>query len=453
MNTINDYGRVPPQNVQAEEVVLGTCMVSTDAALEIADSLHPDMFYKESHRKIYTAIITCLKRHGDCDMVVVTSELMTSGNLESCGGPLYITKLCDRIVTDKQADIMATLVKQSYLLREYIRIGVTLSNTAFAGDLDETMQFAESELFKLSSTTQKKDFQHIAVSMDELLLKIYKIANKEINVLGVPSGYTGIDRYTSGWQNGDLIIVAGRPSMGKTAFALELARGSAMLGFPAGIFSLEMSEEQVTNRYLSGETGLSNTELKNGEVLDYHKICVQSNEIAKLPIYIDDTSALTLFELRSKAKKMIIKHGVKLLVVDYLQLMKADAGSREQEVSQISRGLKAIAKELSVPIIALSQLNRQVEDRADKKPRLADLRESGAIEQDADLVLFLLRPAYYHIQTITLGNSEIDTNKLILIDIAKHRNGALGIVPLRHNESMSRIISFDDDFAEESVPY
>jgi replicative DNA helicase len=315
------------------------------------------------------------------------------------------------------------------------------------------MQFAESELFKLSSATQKKDFRHIAALMDELLLKIYKIANKELDLIGVPSGYPEIDRYTSGWQNGDLIIVAGRPSMGKTALALELTEGSAKLGHPVGFFSLEMSEEQLTTRKLSGVCGLSNTQLRAGKVDDYDKLCMQSNEIAKLPIYLDDTSSLTLFELRSKAKKMVIKHGVKLLVVDYLQLMKAEAGSREQEVSQISRGLKAIAKELGVPIIALSQLNRQVEDRADKKPRLADLRESGAIEQDADMVLFILRPAYYHMKEIELSGQSISTENLILVDISKHRNGALGIIPLRHNDDMSKIISYDDDFAEESVPY
>jgi replicative DNA helicase len=328
-----------------------------------------------------------------------------------------------------------------------------LTNTSFMGDLDESMTFAESEIFKLSSFAQKKDFRHIRFSMDELLIKIDKIVTKQLDVIGVPSGYTEFDRYTSGWQRGDLIIMAGRPSMGKTALALEFAKATAKLGHAVGFFSLEMGEEQLTARTLSSVSGLSNTDLKAGKVGDFNKLCKQADEIAQLPIYLDDTSALTLFELRSKAKKMIVKHKVELLVVDYLQLMKAEAGSREQEVSQISRGLKAIGKELGVPVIALSQLNRQVEDRADKRPRLADLRESGAIEQDADMVLFILRPAYYGIKEITLSGGQVNTEGLIMVDIAKHRNGALGMIPLKHNVSMSRIISFDDEFPEETLPF
>lgn len=236
----------------------------------------------------------------------------------------------------------------------------------------------------------------------------------------------------------NLIIIAGRPSIGKTAVALSLTRGAATSKFPVGIFSLEMSESQLTGRYLSAVSGKSNMELRAGKV-DLMELAGQSNKIAGLPIFIDDTPALSLMDLRSKVKKLIMRHCIKLIVIDYLQLMKADAGNREQEVSMISRGLKALAKEFNIPVIALSQLNRAVEDRTDKKPRLSDLRESGAIEQDADMVCLIHRPAYYNIKTIDVGDQQISSEGLMLFEIAKNRNGACGTIPLSHNNALTVI--------------
>jgi replicative DNA helicase len=309
---------------------------------------------------------------------------------------------------------------------------------AFEESLEEVIEFTESQILNISNFTQNKDPKKIDRCIDELLTEVEKIFKKEKSLVGVPSGFTSIDRITGGWQPGNLIIIAGRPSMGKTAMALTLALNPAKLNYPICLFSLEMSESEISARLLSGASGYSNVEIRNAD-LDFDKLVYSSDQVANLPIYIDDTPALTIFELRSKIKKMIIRYGVKMVIVDYLQLMKQDAGNREQEVSKISQGLKAIAKEYSIPIIALSQLNRGVEERADKRPRLSDLRESGAIEQDADIVCFIYRPYYYNILSIKIDENPIETKGLLIIDCAKDRNGALFSKCLYHNESLTII--------------
>ena len=449
-----DYGKIPPQNIQAEEMVIGSCLVDTDIAIEIVSSITPQMFYKQANLHLFDAIANCLRMTNYCDMVVVTDYLRKKGLLEAIGGPVYIAQISASIVSTGSAINMALIVKEKYLLREYIRISHELSGKAYAEDLAEVSEYAESEIYKLSDVTQSRDFTHLSEAIDEKLVQVGKIMRKEMSVVGIPSGYTKIDRVTSGWQAGDLVIIAARPSMGKTAVALELLRCAAELGRAGGFFSLEMSKIQIGGRYLSGASGYTNNELSNGEVKDYDKLVVSSNSVASLPIYIDDTPAITLFELRSKAKKMKLRHGIDIVVVDYLQLMKATAGSREQEVSQISRGLKQLAKELDVAVIALSQLNREVESRADKRPRLSDLRESGAIEQDADMVAFLFRPAYYEMKSIVIGDRHHDSDRLILFDIAKNRNGACGMVPLYHNTPLTRISEErEDEFTDEPVPF
>jgi replicative DNA helicase len=448
---MNNMGRVPPQNIDAESYVIGSCMVDQDTAVEIASLLSPVMFYKESNRKIFEAILTGVRLNGYCDLVVVTDLLRKSGNLDSVGGPLAITKMSSHIVSTGNAVNLAAIVREKYLLREFIRIGYEISDLGFGENLTELVEFAEKEIFAVSSVTHKKEFEHISRPIDGMLVKIDKIINKEMDVMGVPSGFTPLDRYTSGWQDADLIILAGRPSMGKTAMALQLARNTAELGIAVGIFSLEMSNEQLATRYLSAASDLSNTQLRSGNIPSLKKLTMDSNKIASLPIYVDDTSSISIFELRSKVKKMVTRHGVRLLMVDYLQLMKGEGNNREQEVASISRGLKSIAKEMNIPIIALSQLNRRVENTGDKRPNLSDLRESGAIEQDADMVLFLFRPAYYHQQSVDIDGIQHDADKLILVDIAKHRNGALGCIPLYHNSSLTEIGS--ERWPEEGVPF
>lgn len=430
-----DYGKVPPQALDAERAVLGTCLAYSDSISEVR--LRPEMFYKEAHQKIFESILE-LANNGQCDMVLLTNDLRKKNQLDSVGGPVYLLDLTNRVFTNQLLYEHSLMVKQAFIAREYIRIGQELVNRGFTDDIMDIMEYAETELFKLSDFTQAKEPRHISLSVDEVLKDTEMIYKKEKSLIGIPSGYSAIDRITGGWQPGNLIIVAGRPSMGKTALALALTSNPAKLGYPVGIFSLEMSDRELATRYLSGESGYSNTMIRNAR-LDLTKLCADSHAVANQPIYIDDTPAITLFELRSKIKKLILKQGVKLVIIDYLQLMTAEAGSREQEVSKISRGLKAISKEFNIPVIALSQLNRGVEDRPDKKPRLSDLRESGAIEQDADIVCFVYRPAYYGIEDMTIDNVVIPTSGLLCVYCEKNRNGALFSVRLSHNESMTII--------------
>jgi len=430
-----EIGKVPPQAIEAEESVLGICMLFPDSVNEIR--LIPDMFYKEAHRKIFASILD-LSKKGPCDLISVTDDLRKKNQLDTVGGPVVLTFLTNNVVSCQMLDTHALIVKQTFLLREYIRVGQQLSNMAYTEDLCDVVEYAEGSLFKLSDYTRIKEPKPISHCIDDLLSEVEKVSKKEKSLVGIPSGFTSIDRITGGWQPGNMIIIAGRPSMGKTALALTLAINPSRLDYPVCFFSLEMSESELAARFLSGSSGYTNVEIRNAR-LDFDKLVNASNDIALLPIYIDDTPALGLFELRSKIKKMIIRYGIKLAIIDYLQLMKADADNREREVSLISRGLKTISKEFNIPVIALSQLNREVEKKADKRPRLADLRESGAIEQDADIVCFIYRPAVYGNRTVEFDGEDISTTRLMIVDCAKNRNGALFATCLYHNDSLTRI--------------
>lgn len=432
---MTNLSKVPPQSIEAEISVLGTCLVYPDTIGSVR--LTPEMFYKDAHKKIFSAMLEA-SAHGCCDMLTVTEQLRKNNELEKVGGFTCIAQLTEKIFSDQQIEHHALLIKEKYLLREYIRVGSEIINKAYEDDLSEVIEHAENSLFKISDFTQSKEPRKLSQCIDELLIEVEQIFNKEKSLIGVPSGYTQIDRRTGGWQPGNLIIIAARPSMGKTALALALSQNTARLNYPVGLFSLEMSDREISARYLSSVTGYSNVQIRNAEV-DLNHVALKSNDVALLPIVIDDTPSISILELRSKVKKMILKHGVQLVIVDYLQLMRAEASNREQEVATISRGLKGIAKEFSIPVIALSQLNREVENRADKRPRLADLRESGAIEQDADIVCFIYNPAVYGISEIRLDGEDVLTKGMILLDGAKHRNGALFSIPLYHNESMTVI--------------
>jgi replicative DNA helicase len=422
-----------PQAVEAEETIIGTCLVYPDVLSEI--TLKPEMFYKDSHKKIFASILNVANH---CDIISVTDDLRKKNQLDSIGGPLVLTALTNNIYTNQMIVHHSLIVKQKYLLREYIRIGQGISESAFTGDLSDVAEYAESSLFQLTDFTQNKEPRAIDKCVDDLILEVEKIYNKEKSLIGIPSGFTSVDRITGGWQPGNLVIIAGRPSQGKTALALTLASNPAKLKYPVCLFSLEMSETELTTRFMSGVSGYTNVEIRNAN-LNFDKFVDDGNLIAGLPIYIDDTPALTLFELRSKVKKVIMRYGVRLIIIDYLQLMKAEAGNREQEVAMISRGLKAISKEFKVPVIALSQLNRGVEERADKRPRLSDLRDSGQIEQDSDIVCFVYRPACYGIKTVDIDKETVSTENLMILDCAKDRNGALFSKKLYHNSSLTII--------------
>ncbi|HUX57113.1 MAG TPA: replicative DNA helicase [Bacteroidales bacterium] len=427
-----------PQALEAEQAIIGTCLINPDSVNEIISILTPDMFYIESNKQLYTAIYEVAKKSGSSDLVSVCDYLRVKGQLDNFGGIIGVTKRTMKVVSDAYLMNHVFIVREKYILREYIRSGYELANIAYIEDLSDVVEYAESTILKISNFTQNKEPKRIDKCIDEYLIEIEKIINREKKLSGVASGFTNIDRITGGWQEQDLIIIAGRPSMGKTAFALALTRGAAELNYPVGLFSLEMSERQLTGRYLSSVSGRTNMELRIGKV-DLVELGIQSNQIANLPIYIDDTPALKLLELRSKVKKMIVKYGIKIIVIDYLQLMKSEAGNREQEISKISQGLKAIAKDFNIPVIALSQLNRDVEKRADRKPFLSDLRESGSIEQDADIVAFIHRPAYYKMRTANINGDDVSSDGLMILDIAKNRNGACVTLPLYHNESLTVI--------------
>jgi len=364
--------RILPHNIQLEKSVLGICLVYPDTINSVR--LKPDMFYDDKHKKIFQAMREVSSK-GACDLITVTEQLRKSGMLDFAGGAMYITKLTEQIFSDQQAEQYAMLIKEKYLLREYIRISYEIIDKSYQEDISDVIEHAEGSLFRLSDFTQSKEPRQISNCIDELLKDVEKIYTKEKSLIGIPSGYTSIDRKTGGWQPGNLIIIAGRPSMGKTALALALCQNSAKLNNPVGLFSLEMSDSEIAARFLSSVSGYTNVQIRNADI-NLDDLALKSNDIAGLPIIIDDTPGLSLMELRSKVKKMILKHGVELVIVDYLQLMTAEAGNREQEVATVSRGLKGIAKEFNIPVIALSQLNREVENRADKRPRLADLRES-----------------------------------------------------------------------------
>lgn len=441
--------KIPPQAIDVEVALLGICLSYPDIAQGLR--MKADMFYKDSHRKIYSAI---LELESNASTISVTNKLRSNNELEAVGGALYITHLTDAVYSDAMAEHYAAIIKEKYYRREYIRISAQLSDMASDDiiDLAEMIEFAESSLFSISEDSHVKEPEHISKSIDEVLVNTQKIQAKEKKLVGIPSGYSKIDRITGGWQPGNLIIVAGRPSMGKTALVLELAKRSAVLGYPVALFSLEMSTYELSVRLLSGASDYSNVAIRNAET-NIDKLVTASNSVASLPVYIDDTPALSIPELRSKTKKLILRNSVKMIFVDYLQLMKGSGETRENEVSSISRGLKAIAKEFDIPVIAVSQLNRGVEKTRDKMPGLADLRESGAIEQDADIVSFVFRPKYYDMKSIDVNGEEVDSDSLILFYSGKNRNGALFIEPLYHNEYITKIEDYKGFKNESNLPY
>lgn len=446
---MHSQNKIPPQALDVEVALLGICLSYPDIAQGLR--IKPEMFYKDAHRKIFSVI---QELENNASTISVTNKLRERNELDSVGGVIYVTQLTEGIYSDALAEHYSLIIKEKYFRREYIRISSELSDMSLdeSIDLGELIEFAESNLFSISENTHSKEPEHISKSIDEVLVNTQKIQTKEKKLVGIPSGYSKIDRITGGWQPGNLIIVAGRPSMGKTALVLELAKRSAVLGYPVALFSLEMSTYELSVRLLSGASDYSNVVIRNAET-NIDKLVTASNSVASLPVYIDDTPALSIPELRSKTKKLILRNSVKMIFVDYLQLMKGSGETRENEVSSISRGLKAIAKEFDIPVIAVSQLNRGVEKTRDKMPGLADLRESGAIEQDADIVSFVFRPKYYDMKSIDVNGEEVDSDSLILFYSGKNRNGALFIEPLYHNEYITKIEDYKGFKNESNLPY
>ncbi|KAA3644281.1 MAG: replicative DNA helicase [Bacteroidetes bacterium] len=454
-----EHGRLQPQATDLEEAVLGAMMLEKEAVNTAIDILQPKSFYKDSHQKIFEVIQELFQKSEPIDLLTITNALKQKGELEIVGGPYYITQLTNRVASAANVEFHARIIAQKYIQRELIRISTEIITDAYdeTTDVFSLLDKAESGLFGVTEGNIRKNYDSMSTLIRSAIKQIESAKGQDGNVIGIPSGFSDLDRMTSGWQPSDLIILAARPAMGKTAFALTLARNAAIdFQKPVAVFSLEMSSLQLVTRLISAESELSSGKLRSGNLRndEIEQIHAKIGGLAEAPIFIDDTPGISVFELRAKARRLKSQHNIQLIVVDYLQLMTAanndgsKGGNREQEISTISRSLKSIAKELSVPVIALSQLSRNVESRGgDRRPQLSDLRESGSIEQDADMVMFINRPEYYGLTEDEEGKSTLGLAKII---IAKHRNGAVGDVHLKFTKELAKFsdleeYSFDGD--------
>jgi replicative DNA helicase len=447
-----EAGKKPPQAIEIEEAVLGALLLETNAVTEVQDVLTPDCFYNESNKKIYEAIVSLANKHQKIDILTVAEELKKSDSLEEIGGPYYLSQLSMKIGAAAHLDFHAKILVQKYIQRALISISYDIQKNSFDDSIpvDDLLDSTQQSIFDLADRNMKRDTQSIKEVINEAIDDLQSVQERDDGLSGIPSGYTGIDRITLGWQPSDLIILAARPSVGKTAFVLTMARNMSVdHKIPVAIFSLEMANKQLAKRLMISETGISAEKIKGGrklEAYEWEQMNDRINALTEAPLYIDDTPSLSINEFRSKARRLVASAGVKIIIIDYLQLMTGPLelrGMREQEVSAISRSLKATAKELNVPIIALSQLSRAVEIRGGaKRPQLSDLRESGAIEQDADIVMFIHRPDYYGL------NDDPTQVGLTEIIIAKHRNGAVGDVQMRFRNSEVKFVDITDSAIE-----
>ena len=448
-------GKLPPQAIDLEEAVLGALMIDNDALSNAIELLKPESFYKYQHQKIFSAIEDLFNSAKKVDILTIIEELKKKGELKEIGGPSFVTKLTERIASAANIETHARIIAQKFIQRELIRISSKSIKDAYddTSDVFDLLNAAEQGLYEISEGNIRKNYDKMSTLILQALNQIEEIKNKEDGLNGVPSGFSELDRVTSGWQKSDLVILAARPGMGKTALVLSMARNTAVkFNIPVAVFSLEMSSVQLVNRLIASESGIPTQKLRKGNLEDHEWIQLnqQITQLSEAPLFIDDTPALTIFELRAKSRRLVKNHGVQLVVIDYLQLMHAGNsiknGNREQEISNISRSLKSIAKELNVPIIALSQLSRAVETRGgDKRPMLSDLRESGAIEQDADIVCFIYRPEYYGFTEWpdTNPGQDPDCQGQGEIIVAKHRNGSLENIKLRFIPQLAKFTDLD----------
>ena len=447
-----ERGKIPPQAVDLEEVVLGAMLIDKKGVDEVIDILHPDVFYKDAHRYIYEAIFSLFESSEPVDLLTVSAKLKKEGKLEMIGGDFYLIKLSQKVASSAHIEFHARIILQKYIQRSLIRISNEIIEEAYdeGTDVFDLLDNAESKLYEVTQGNLKRSAETAQNLVIQAKKKIEEISNKS-GLSGIPSGFDKVDKLTSGWQPSDLIIIAARPGMGKTALTLSMARNIAVnSNTPVAFFSLEMSSVQLITRLISAETGLSSEKLRTGrlEKHEWEQLNVKIKTLEKAPLFIDDTPSLSIFDLRAKARRLVSQYKIKIIVLDYLQLMTSGSslkgGNREQEISTISRNLKALAKELEVPVIALSQLSRAVETRGgSKRPILSDLRESGAIEQDADIVSFIYRPEYYKIdewddeeRTPTQGQAEFI--------VAKHRNGGLDSIRLKFIAQLGKFDNLDD---------
>lgn len=456
-STALNQGRIPPQAIDMEEAVLGAMMVDTKGLGEVIELLHPEHFYKPEHQIIYNAIYTLFKETQPIDILTVSNQLRKTEQLNAAGGDFYLVQLSQKVTSSAHIEYHARIILEKYILRKLIEISSDVIDHAYreTTDVFELLNQAEKDFFEIANKTLKKGIATSENLALEALERIKKISENE-GYSGIPSGFHGIDQITNGWQASDLIVIAARPGMGKTAFTLSMARNMAVeYNAPVAIFSLEMSALQLFMRLISGETMVKAEKLRSGKLSDieWNQIYSKIKVLEDAKIFIDDQPQISVFDFRAKCRRLVSQFGIKAVIVDYLQLMTTGnernfVGNRQEIISQISRSLKAIAKELEIPVIALSQLSRQVEMQAGhKRPQLSHLRESGAIEQDADIVAFIYRPEYYKIEYWDETTMEPTQGQAEFI-IAKHRNGALGEVRLKFISDYAKFENLDVSYAD-----
>jgi replicative DNA helicase len=454
-------GKLPPQALDLEEAVLGAMLIDKKGVDEVIDLLQPEAFYKTAHQYIFESIFNLFQNSQPIDLLTVSADLRKKGKLDVAGGDFYLIQLTQKIASSAHIEFHARIILQKYIQRSLIRISNEIIESSYKESIDvfDLLDEAESKLYDVSQGNIKRSSDTAQNLVMLAKKKIEEIANQE-GLSGVTTGFQKLDDLTSGWQPSDLIIIAARPGMGKTALTLSMARNIAVTKqIPVAFFSLEMSSVQLITRLISAETGLSSEKLRTGKLADHEwkQLNVKVGNLEKAPLFIDDTPALSIFDLRAKARRLASQHGIKLIVVDYLQLMTAGSsnkpGNREQEISTISRNLKSLAKELEIPVIALSQLSRAVETRGGtKRPQLSDLRESGAIEQDADIVSFIYRPEYYGIEEWDDEDHSPSSGQAELI-VAKHRNGGLDNIRMKFVGNLGKfedLENFDSSFEFQS---
>jgi replicative DNA helicase len=450
--TMIEAGKLPPQAVDLEEAVLGALMLEKNPVNDVIDILKPESFYKDAHQRIYAAIQELFATSEPIDILTVTNKLRQKGELDIVGGPYYISKLTNRVASAANVETHARIISQKFILRELIRISSDTIKMAYdeTTDVFDLLDKAEGDLFTVAEGNIRKNYDSMTSLIRQAVEEIEKAALNKDGISGIATGFRELDKVTSGWQRSDMVVIAARPGMGKTAFVLSMARNVAVdFKHAVAVFSLEMSSLQLVNRLIASETEIPAEKIRKGSLTkdEFNLLHTRINKLSEAPIFIDDTPALSIFELRAKARRLKAQHNIDLIIIDYLQLMTAGAGkgNREQEISTISRSIKEIAKELNIPIIALSQLSRSVETRGgDKRPQLSDLRESGAIEQDADIVSFIYRPEYYGItEDPHTGMPTQGVGELI---IAKHRNGSLEDVRLKFIGHLAKFANLEDDY-------
>ncbi len=440
-------GRIPPQNLEAEQSLLGGILIDPEAVNKVVDVVSPEDFYRDDHKRLFELILDLYDRNDPIDIITVSSLARDKGVIEKIGGNTYLNALVDSMPTSANIVQYAKMVREKSLLRRLMLAATQIVEKGYEVDVDveDYLDVAEQAIFQIAERKFRPSFYPIKDLVMENVKTIERLCEKKQAVTGVATGYVEIDRMTGGLQPSDLIIVAGRPSMGKTSFCLNIALNVAInngVSTPVGIFSLEMSKEQLVMRFLSSEAEVEFSKLRSGMVRDteWPKLSKAAGRLYEAPIFIDDAPALSVLDLRARARRLKKEHDLGILVIDYLQLMRGRTGSldrREQEISEISRSLKALAKELNIPVVAISQLNRMVEQRDNKRPRLADLRESGAIEQDADVIMFIYRDEVYHKDSKAVGTAEII--------IGKQRNGPIGDVVLTFRDKFTK---FENNFSE-----